>query len=158
MLPASAFSYTKNGFQTYCRECDAAAGLRWHAENADRNRETKEQWRQENPIAKKAHSLKRSAHKAGPSDIDYEWIMERLDRGVCEKSGEPFVYGHAYHPGGPSIDRIDAAQPGHMKDNCRVVLWCLNAFKGSASEEVFDEYLEKISAAFAKRRQALCQD
>ena len=158
VLPVSAFTYTKVGFKTCCRACHSAAGKQWRQDNPDRIRRVAKQWQLENPIAKKAHSLKKSAHQVGPSDIDYEWIMERLDRGVCEKSGEPFVYGHACHPGGPSIDRIDVTQPGHMKDNCRVVLWCLNAFKGTASEELFDEYLEKISAAFVKRRQAQCQD
>lgn len=158
VLPVSEFTYRKDGFKTYCRACDSAEGKRWYAENTDRHCGNVKQWALDNPIAAKAKSLKANAHSAGPSDIDMEWVMERLDRGVCEKSGEPFVYGHAYHPGGPSIDRIDATQPGHMKDNCRVILWCLNSFKGTASEELFDEYLEKISAAFVKSRQALCQD
>jgi len=158
VLPISAFSYREDGWQTYCQACNSAAAKRWYAENPDRHRGNVRLWEQDNPIAHKAHNLKKAAHNAGPSDIDLDWVMERLDRGVCEKSGEPFVYGQDRHPGGPSIDRIDATQPGHMKDNCRVILWCLNSFKGTASEELFDEYLEKISAAFAKRRQAPCQD
>ena len=76
--------------------------------------------------------------------------MERLERGVCEKSGLPFVYGQAYHPAMPSIDRIDPTKLGHMKDNCRIILWCLNSFKGASSEDLFNEYLEKIGAAFVK--------
>ena len=76
--------------------------------------------------------------------------MERLDRGVCEFSGVPFVY-EPRHPHLPSIDRIDPTQPGHMKDNCRVILWGLNGFKGVASEEVFRECLEKVSAALNQR-------
>jgi len=176
VLPVSAFNRdnrAKNGLRTYCRKCSAAENKRsyaenpephrrvakqWRQKNPDRIRRAAKQWQQENPITVKAHSLKRHARRSGPSDIDIDWIMERLDRGVCEKSGEPFVYGHAFHPGGPSIDRIDPNQIGHMKDNCRVVLWCLNAFKGTASEELFDEYLEKICAAFGKSRQAICQD
>jgi hypothetical protein len=71
--------------------------------------------------------------------------MERLVRGVCEFSGVPFVY-KTRHPFMPSIDRIDPTQPGHMKANCRVILWGLNAFKGVASEEVFRECMEKVSA------------
>jgi hypothetical protein len=51
----------------------------------------------------------------------------------------------------PSIDRIDPTQSGHMKANCRVILWGLNAFKGVASEEVFRECLEKVSAASNQR-------
>ena len=75
--------------------------------------------------------------------------MERLERGACELSGIPFVY-EVRHPCLPSIDRIDRTQPGHMRDNCRVILWGLNGFKGAASEEVFLEALEKVSAAFVK--------
>jgi hypothetical protein len=103
-----------------------------------------------NPITNKARALKYTVHKTGPSDIDVDWIMERLDRGVCEFSGVPFVY-EPRHPHLPSIDRIDPTQPGHMKDNCRVILWGLNGFKGVASEEVFRECLEKVSAALNQR-------
>jgi len=100
-----------------------------------------------NPITNKARFLKYRAHESGPSDIDFDWVMDRLNRGVCEFSGVPFVY-ETRHPCMPSIDRIDPTQPGHMKANCRVILWGLNGFKGVASEEVFRESLEKVSAAF----------
>ena len=159
VLPVSEFhSNGRNGLKTECRACVNARAKRAYAENPAPRILNSQRWGKENPIRDKAIRLKAVAHNAGPSDIDLDWIMERLDRGVCEKSGEPFVYGQAFHPGLPSIDRIDATQPGHMKDNCRVILWCLNSFKGTASEELFDEYLEKIIAAFVKRRQAQCQD
>jgi hypothetical protein len=35
-----------------------------------------------------------------------------------------------------------------MKDNCRVILWGLNAYKGVASEEVFRDCIGVVSAAF----------
>jgi hypothetical protein len=146
VLPVREFGYTKAGFKTYCRACSSADGKRWYAENTDRQRGNVKRWALDNPIATKAKSLKKSAHESGPSDIDMEWIMERLDRGVCELKGIPFVYEWR-HPFLPSIDRIDASQPGHMKDNCRIVLWGLNAFKGTASEEVFLQCLEAVSAA-----------
>jgi hypothetical protein len=154
VLPISAFNRDKDGWQTYCRACGASAAARWRKENPDRSRATRAQWGQDNPIALKAKNLRRSAHKAGPSDIGIDWIMERLDRGVCELTGIPFVYEWR-HPFLPSIDRIDATQPGHMKDNCRVVLWGLNAFKGTASEEVFLKCLAEVSATPNRSRQSL---
>jgi hypothetical protein len=154
VLPVSEFGYTKTGFRTECRACSVSAATRWREENPDRSRGTRAQWGQDNPITLKAGNLKTYAHRAGPSDIDIDWIMERLDRGVCELTGIPFVYEWR-HPFLPSIDRIDATQPGHMKDNCRVVLWGLNAFKGTASEEVFLKCLAEVSATPNRSRQSL---
>lgn len=153
VLPVSEFYLSKRGLHTYCRACDYARTRRWKEENPEKRRESDRKsaakWNAKNPIHRKALGLKCSAQDAGPSDIDIDWVMERLERGVCELSGVPFVY-EKLHPALPSIDRINAEQPGHMKDNCRVILWGLNAFKGAAKEEVFREYLEKVSAKFVK--------
>lgn len=150
VLPVGEFYLTKRGLHNTCRACDSAKTRRWREENPEKSRETSrkasEKWRRENPILRKARDLKSFAQDAGPSDIDLDWVMKRLDRGVCELKGIPFVY-EKRHPFLPSIDRIDASQPGHMKDNCRIVLWGLNAFKGTASEEVFLQCLEAVSAA-----------
>lgn len=138
-LPVSEFYCTKKGPYSYCRACAVAAAERWADENPKRR------------LASHLVASAKNGRDAGGTDIDIDWVIERLERGVCEKSGLPFVYGQPYHPATPSIDRIDPTQPGHMKDNCRVILWCLNAFKGSASEKLFNEYLEKVSAAIIDR-------
>jgi hypothetical protein len=148
VLPVSDFSVRKDGrLHTYCRACACQSAREWSVGNPDRRAATEREWRQNNPLAAKAYSLVGSAIQSGPSDIDVGWVLERLERGVCEFSGVPFVY-EKRHPFMPSIDRIDPAQPGHMKDNCRVILWGLNGFKGAATEEVFRECLEKVHAAF----------
>jgi hypothetical protein len=151
VLPASEFYVRKDGsLNTYCRACAARRLRQWKADNPERNAAAnaaaQRKWRRNNPIAKKAKDLVSDATREGPSDIDSAWVMERLERGVCELKGIPFVY-EKRHPFLPSVDRIDPKQPGHMKDNCRVILWCLNAFKGAASEEVFRECLGVVSAA-----------
>jgi hypothetical protein len=151
VLPVSEFYPCKNGRLTHvCRRCSKQAAYLWKVKNPERNVANNRKWRENNPRTSKAGRLVEQAHRQGPSDIDSAWVMERLDRGVCEFSGVPFVY-ETRHPCMPSIDRIDPAQPGHMKDNCRVILWGLNGFKGAASEEVFRESLEKVSAAFNER-------
>ena len=146
-LPVSEFSVRKNGnLSSHCRDCWAAYYRQWRADNPGRAAEASRRWAKKNPLALKAHHLVCSAVRRGPSDIDSGWVLERLERGVCEFSGVPFVY-ETSHPCLPSIDRIDPTPPGHMKPNCRVYLRVLNAFKGVASEEVFRESLEKVSAA-----------
>lgn len=148
VLPVREFSKRKDGrLQAYCRYCAGQYYRQWRAENPERAAAAVRRWQKNNPIANKANTLVQNARKPGPSDIDMDWVMERLERGVCEFSGVPFVY-ETGHPHMPSIDRIDPTQPGHMKDNCRVILWGLNGFKGVASEEVFRECMRTVSAAF----------
>lgn len=63
--------------------------------------------------------------------VDLEWVEERLSRGLCELSGLPLEFGRGKRgPYSPSIDRIDSAL-GYSKDNCRIVLWSLNAAFGN---------------------------
>jgi hypothetical protein len=148
VLPVSEFYIRKSGKLTHvCRRCSRRAANRWKAENPERHSANIRKWRRNNPIANKAHNLVNYARQNGPSDIDADWVMERLERGVCEFSGVPFVY-ETGHPHMPSIDRIKVTQPGHMKDNCRVILWGLNGYKGVASEEVFRECIRTLCAAF----------
>jgi len=147
VLPIGEFYQRKSGrLNNVCRHCAIQAVRLWKTENPERHVANVRKWRENNPRTSKACRLVEQAHRQGPSDIDSAWVMERLERGVCEFSGVPFVY-ETRHPCMPSIDRIDPTQPGHMKANCRVILWGLNGFKGVASEEVFRECVEKVSAA-----------
>ena len=152
MLPVTSFRYHKRGFYTLCRACDNAAQVALARRAPARRRavalKSKRKRELEDPVAAKAQRLLDNLKaNDGITDIDRHWVMERLARGVCELTGVPFVYERR-HPCLPSIDRIDCSQPGHMKANCRMILWGLNAFKGTASEEVFLESLEKVHAAF----------
>ena len=72
-------------------------------------------------------------------DLTEQWIQTRLDRERCEVTGLKFdlTIGTGKrrgrrNPYGPSIDRIDP-DGGYTWDNCQVVLWMLNAAKGSWS-------------------------
>lgn len=85
------------------------------------------------------------------TDIDEAWVNERLAKGVCEVSGIPFVYEKPRHPLSPSIDRIDRAQGGHMKDNCQMILWGLNAFKGIVPQAEFLDVLRTVSNAIVNK-------
>lgn len=100
--------------------------------------------------------LGRSKARAKKQQLDYNldktWLRLKLLAGLCEFSGVPFVNGQQYHPFSPSLDRVDPSL-GYTKDNCKVILLCLNGFKGTASMELFTECMETVSAAFVKGRQ-----
>ena len=149
VLPVSSFRFVQNRLYTYCKACEAKLKREIRKKNPDKRRSYHAQWRRNNWLVEKVRHLVGGAKKRGPSDIDASWVTERLERGVCELTGVPFVYEHR-HPAMPSIDRIDPTRPGHMRDNCRLILWGLNSFKGTANESVFLECLEKVSAAFLK--------
>lgn len=72
--------------------------------------------------------------------ITREWIQERLDRGVCEVTGLPFVIESRLvksairEPWSPSLDKKDPLQ-GYTPENTQVVVWAYNTAKGSWKHE-----------------------
>lgn len=83
-------------------------------------------------------SAGRRSHKFSEiMDVDYNFIKQRLDLGVCEVTGIHFDFTsgenhkNAYSP---SIDRIDSKR-GYTKDNTRIVIWQYNLMKGELSDE-----------------------
>ncbi len=67
-------------------------------------------------------------HRDG-NELSPEWILERLEVGVCEVTGMSFTYGvEARNPWSPSLDRIDP-KIGYTLANTRVVVWIYNAAK-----------------------------
>lgn len=81
--------------------------------------------------------------------ITQEWIEHRLAKGSCEVTGLSFVYVRGErrkHPHSPSIDRIDNSL-GYTPDNCRVVVWALNA---ALADFGMDTYLEVAKRVIAR--------
>lgn len=79
-------------------------------------------------------ALKSRAKRRGLAfDLDSEWASSRWT-GNCELSGIPFVLdGTTRNPFTLSVDKIDPKK-GYTKDNCRFILWALNAFKGESDD------------------------
>lgn len=83
-------------------------------------------------------------------DLDAEWLLPKL-KGTCELTDLPFKHikvqaGHGKpgpKPFSPSVDRIDPKQ-GYTKANCRVVLYCVNAFKQTMTDEQMLKVTEKL--------------
>lgn len=102
-------------------------------------------------MCEKVRRLLSHVRSKGPTDIDAEWIELRLRRGLCEVTGIPFFMEEKRHPMMPFIDRIDSSQKGYMRSNCQMVLWCLNSFKGTATQDVFLKSLHKVARAVVKQ-------
>jgi hypothetical protein len=86
-----------------------------------------------------AGAVARSKKKGLECTLTREWVIERITQGCCEVTGIRFVKGKGYGPSSYSatIDRIDPVK-GYTPDNCRMVIWAFNCFKGRMTDpEVF---------------------
>lgn len=78
-----------------------------------------------------------------PFDLDAEWYLERLPKG-CELTGIAFDRTADNRRTLPSVDRVDQTR-GYLKDNCRLVLNCVNAFRYDGT----DEQMKAVAARLA---------
>jgi len=90
----------------------------------------------------------RAKEKGLPYDLTPTWVAERLQVGLCEVSGIPFVLDglngeNKRHPFTPSLDRIDSTK-GYTRDNVLVVCWIVNSFKNEYGYDVVKYVAEKI--------------
>lgn len=69
-------------------------------------------------------------------------IQAKIDRGVCEVTGEPFDLSPGRKFNSPSLDRIDPTR-GYTIDNVRVVLNLVNAALGDWGEGVLREVMTR---------------
>lgn len=75
----------------------------------------------------------RSKKKGLPFNLTLDWIVEKLRRGVCERTGTPFVF-ESHNPRAPSLDQINPSK-GYTMDNTQVVTWQYNFCKGQGTDE-----------------------
>ena len=80
----------------------------------------------------------RARNRGSECTLTEEWIAGHLQHG-CQLTGLPFDFstGPRNHRS-PSVDRIDNSK-GYTEDNCRVILWGLNAAFGTWGQEAFRE-------------------
>lgn len=112
----------------------------WHASHKEyangRRVVRKQSQRKSYPWVVSINSAKRRAIADGLEfDLTHEWGRKRWT-GRCQVSNIPFAIGAR---GGarlfsPSLDKIIPAL-GYTQGNCRFVLWCVNAFKYTGTDE-----------------------
>ena len=76
----------------------------------------------------KERSLKKNLNFS----LSLDWLIHKIDTGVCELTKLPFTLSKTeslHNPFGPSLDRIDNKK-GYTEDNVRIVLWCVNRSLG----------------------------
>lgn len=101
--------------------------------NTSTSREYMRGWRNENRQYLCVHSAKKRCQKTGVVfDLDREWV-DQTYTGFCSLTGIPFETKGTRSPYAVSLDRIDTKK-GYTKDNCRFILFGLNAFKGSGTD------------------------
>ena len=79
---------------------------------------------------------KRAKEKNLEFNLTEEWLKEKLERGRCEATGIKFDTTKApfMNPFYPTIDRVDSSK-GYTPENCRIVLWVVNAGLGHYTEK-----------------------
>jgi hypothetical protein len=148
-------SYAKRNNRT-CRGCAAANTAAWRAANPEKSKASYTTWRAANPervregaAARRAankerqaatnmlnRARRRAAERGLPFDLDgrLDDLHEIIADGACHYSGLPFNVQGGRTWDSPSLDRVDP-DLGYVWSNVRVVLDCVNAFKGTTTLE-----------------------
>lgn len=161
-----------NGYYPYCKECsrkkqrdysNSDVGKMKRKAKYDQVKDTdeyksmqkKSSQKHYNSLEGRAKTLLKTTKRKGEnfkgqeSDMDLDFIIERLENGKCEVTGIPFnfenTFGTMKNPLAPSIDRING-NIGYLKSNTRLVIWQYNLMKGELTDEqvfgIFGEYFE----------------
>jgi hypothetical protein len=81
--------------------------------------------------------------------ITQKWIAEKIERGVCEATGD-LLTKKSKQPNSPSLDRIDPNNPDYTPENARIVTWKFNNMKGAFSDEEFIRIAKQLEATKQK--------
>lgn len=135
---------------SYCRPCKNAHQAEYRQRTAEHAR-ARDRRRHADPERRAAHLLMLARQRAGekglPFDLTSDWLLPKLQRGVCEVTGLPIeMLASRARAWGPSLDRTDNSR-GYTQDNVKLVCWMYNAAKGvSTHEDVM-----KLAGALCRR-------
>ena len=139
-------------------EKDRQHSREWYAKNKERAIAWKKNWIAQNPekyVERRKRYRSRAETRAKEMlamakwsakkkqvafDLDYKWILEKLNAGTCEMTGvkfdiEPLPQGRQ-NPYTASLDRVKP-ELGYTKTNVRMILWALNAAFNTYGEHIY---------------------
>lgn len=147
---------TKDGKQSWCKGCTSVACKQYAINNRERAQAFAKDRRDRNYGSFKGrakHMLVEARHRAKAFSVDYaltlDWLLPKLENGVCEQTGLPFQFliktgkGHRTNSFAPSLDRIDPTGP-YTPENVQVVVWIYNRAKGAFPVEDFYTMCRKV--------------
>lgn len=82
--------------------------------------------------------------------ITLEFVKERLEKGICERTGIRFEFITSHSLFAPSIDRIKN-NLGYTKDNVQIVCCAYNMGKKNMSDEDFESFILKAAEFIASK-------
>lgn len=94
---------------------------------------------------------RRAKEKGLDLNIDRHWIEQKLNNGVCERTGIPFVIAVEAHLLAPSLDRIDSSK-GYDPSNCQVVCCAYNMGKKHMTDRDFEDFILLAAKHIRKAR------
>ena len=98
----------------------------------------------------------RSNTKGIEITLDVDWLVDKLEKGVCELTGMSFnldaPVNESRRVDAPSLDRIDKNK-GYTPDNTRVVLWAVNNALGEYGTERIYPILQAMIKGIEDARQ-----
>jgi len=142
-----------NALRSWCKACQTHQQREYRQTPKGRASGLRacKKWKKRNPASVLVNQCGARAKKKGMEcSITLEWVEQKLLAGFCEVTGIAFVMEGDRHPFLPSIDRIDSNK-GYTPNNCRVVLWIINAAKQALPEEDFQSALRQVAEAVVER-------
>jgi len=143
---------TKDGMQSDCKKCSSKKVMLWKSLNPEARKRYHNNWRFRNLNQSRAGTIFRDIRRRSnklliPTDIDRDFILQKLTNGKCEITGIKFDIISKGRPSSrsPSLDRI-VPKLGYIKSNVRMILFAMNTFKN----EWMDKDIYPIAKEFCR--------
>lgn len=153
--PRTDFRVAKHrldGLHPWCKSCDRSY-RRDYMKNYRRSEYMKEYMKEYSTrietrvVRLYKQARERAEYKGHEFNLTKECVLEKLVKGVCERTGQRFDLSKSekfhFNPLAPSIDKIDPSKP-YSDDNIQMVTDWYNRAKGQHSDAEFVEFCKMV--------------
>lgn len=136
-------------FNNKCYQCAYKHKLEVHAKNLT-NYSDKQKHKENFTIEGRASMLRnRCKQRSKIYEMEFsltkDYVIELLSKQKCAKTNiDLIIDDSSYNPYAPSIDRIDNSK-GYTDENIQIVCMIYNFCKNSFTEEIVDDFFNKIN-------------